>query len=58
MGATSHPEAEALDRYMAKFDDSPPYWAINMPGVTERLDAAVKSGRPLKDDVVSKNLKA
>lgn len=58
MGATSDPEAVAVDRYREKFDDSPPYWAINMPGVTERLEAAIKSGNKLKDDVVSKNLKA
>jgi hypothetical protein len=58
MAANSDPEADALEAYIDRFDDSPPYWALSQPNVTQRLLDAIRAGRPLAADPVSARRKA
>lgn len=55
--ANADPEAEALQAYIDRFDDSPPYWALVEPNVTQRLLEAIRAGRPLRQDIVDRLVK-
>ena len=50
MARNQDPEAEAIERYRLRFEDSPPYWALTDPNVVERLRGAIKRGKPLADE--------
>lgn len=50
MARNQDPEAEAIDRYRERFDDSPPYWVLNGPNAVERLTRAIRRGQKIRED--------